>query len=150
MLLCAVIAGVGVLGMMTVTCVDIVLRAFHRPLVGALDLVQILGCMTLAGALPYTTAVKGHVAIEYFFQKLPRPGRILVDTLTRLCGITLFVLLAWRSYTYGLQLQARGVGTATLQIPLYWIPWVISFTCGVVALVIWHNLTHPGRAMMEP
>ena len=58
-----------------------VLVATEPKITGALDLGKGCGALVIAGALPYTTAVKGHVAIEYFFHKLGRRGRIVVDTL---------------------------------------------------------------------
>jgi len=146
----AAVAGLGILAMMLVTCADVVLRMFGSPLVGTFDVIKIAGSITIACALPYTTAVKGHVAIEYFFLKLPRRGRILVDTVVRLAGIGLFGLLAWQSLRYGLALKRSGQVTATLQIPVYWVPWVIAFSCIAVALVILHNLVHPGREMIKP
>ena len=144
------VAGLGIVTMMAVTCLDVVLRVFGRPLTGALDIVKVAGAVTIAGALPYTTAVKGHVAIEYFFQKLSRRGRIVVDTTARLLGMTLFVLLSWESVQYGLSLQRSGQVTATLKLPLFWVPYLVAFSCVVVAAVIFYNLLHPGKAMIKP
>lgn len=146
----SVVAGLGVLVMMGATCLDVILRTFGRPLTGALDVVKVAGAVTIACALPYTTAVKGHVAVEYFFLKLGRRGRAVVDALARLVGMTLFSVLAWRSALYGISLRQSGQVTATLQIPLFWVPHVIAFSCAVTALVILHNLLHPGREMIKP
>lgn len=146
----AAVAGLGILTMMVVTCLDVVLRLFGRSLLGAVDIVMLAGAVTIAGALPYTTAVKGHVAIEYFFHKLSRTGRIIVDTLARLLGIGLFALLSWRSAGYAAQLKASGQVTPTLQLSLFWVPYLIAFSCGIVVLVIFHNLLHPGREMIKP
>lgn len=143
-------AGLGILAMMGVTCVDVVLRVFGSPLTGAYDIVKLSGALTIACALPYTTAVKGHVAIEYFFHKLSWRGRVVVDTLARLLGMALFGVLAWQSVRYGMSLRRSGQVTLTLQVPVYWVPYVIAFSCGVVVLVILHNLLHPGREMIKP
>ena len=74
------ISGTGILVMIAVTCADVLLRLVRYPFVGAYDIVRIAGILTLGAGLPYTTAVKGHVAIEYFFHKLGRRSRIAVDT----------------------------------------------------------------------
>ena len=82
----AYLAGAGLMAMVLVTTADVVLRVFNAPLTGAYDIVKIAAAITVAAALPYTTAIKGHVAIEFFFHKLGRRGRIVVDALMRSAG----------------------------------------------------------------
>jgi TRAP-type C4-dicarboxylate transport system permease small subunit len=148
----ALLAGLGVLAMMAVTCLDVLLRLswINRPFIGAYDLVKIIGALTLAMALPYTTAVQGHVAIEYFHQKLSRFGRIIVGTIVRLMAMALFLFLCCRSIVYGIRLHETGLVSQTLQLPVFWVPYVIGVCCGVVVLVIAYNLAHPGREMLKP
>jgi len=146
----AIASGVAVLAMMTLICADVSARAFGRPVTGSYDIVQMLGLIAIAGALPYTTAVKGHVAVEYFFNKLPRVGRTLIDTLMRLLMIALFALLAQQSVNYAWRLQASGEVSATLQWPVFWMPLVLAFCSGASALVVLHNLFHPGKVMISP
>ena len=146
------VSGAGVLAIMLVTCADVILRLrwVNRPFVGAYDIVKIAGALSLATALPYTTAVKGHVAIEYFFHKLSRRGRVVLDSLIRPLGMALFAFFAWRSVIYGLELHRNHQVSQTLQLPVFWVPFVIGFCCAVVVLVILHNLLHPGREMIKP
>ena len=145
-----IISGIGIFVMIGTICADVVLRRFDSPIVGAYDIVKMAGAITLACALPYTTAVKGHVAIEYFFHKLNRTGRVLVDTIVRLFGIGLFGFFAWRSFIYGLQMRQTGQVSQTLEWPIFWLPWVIGFCCVVVLLVIVYNLLHPDKEMIKP
>ena len=146
------ISGASVLVIMLVTCTDVVLRMkwINHPFVGAYDIVKIAGTLSLATALPYTTAVKGHVAIEYFFHKLSRRGRVVVDSLIRPLGMALFTFFAWRSVIYGFELHRNNQVSDTVQLPVFWVPFVIGFCCAVVVLVILHNLLHPGREMIKP
>lgn len=146
----AVISGLGVISMMLITCVDVIGRFFRKPLTGAVDLVQIAGAVAISCALPYTTAVKGHVAVEFFFQKLGRRGRILVDTLARLVAASLFSVFSWRCVLYGISLRRSGEVSPTLQLPTYPYVFLTAFACAVVVLVIIHNLLHPGKEMIKP
>ncbi len=149
-LLMAGITGAGVMFMALATCTDIILRFAGHPVVGVFDLVRVAGAVSMAAALPYTTAVKGHVAIEYFFQKLGKKGRIAADTFSRVVSISFFAILAWEAVQYGIKLKATGEVTPTLQLPLFWVPWIISLSCAVMALVIFHNLLHPGKGLIKP
>jgi TRAP-type C4-dicarboxylate transport system permease small subunit len=145
------VSGLCVFMMIGIICADVILRRFDHPIKGAYDMVKIAGAVTLASALPYTTAVKGHVAIEYFFHKLNRTGRVVVDSVVRLLGIGLFAFLSWRSFIYGLELRRSGQVAQTLEVlPIFWVPWIIAFCCLVVILVIVYNMIHPGREMIKP
>lgn len=144
------ISGIAILAMILVTCIDVVMRAFGSALTGAYDIVRIAGVIAIACSLPYTTAVKGHVAIEYFFQKLHRRGRIFVDTLCRMLVACLFSVLAWQCVVYGNKLRSTGEVSLTLQLPMFWVAYVIAGACAVTVMVKIHNLLHPGREMIKP
>ncbi len=146
----AVVAGAAVVAMIVVTCIDVIGRRFGRPLRGTYDIVEILGAITIAGGLPYTTACKGHVAIEFFFQRLSRPGRIIVDTFVRMITIPMFSFLTWRFIHYGLEIKASGQGTSTMGWPIFWLPWWMALCSGVMVLVIVYHLMHPGKELMKP
>jgi len=149
-LLSAGIAGASLLTMMAVTCVDVVLRKLGHPLPGAYDLVKMAAAVTIACALPYTTAIKGHVAVEFFYHRLGRRGRIVADTLIRVAIMGLFSLLTWQLLHYGARLKSSGEVSMTLQLPVFWVPYVMAFACAVVVLVTLYHLLHPGKALLEP
>lgn len=144
------LSGGAIFSMMVLVCIDVVLRQFGRPISGSNDIVSLLGAVTLACALPYTTAVKGHVAIEYFFHKLNRRGRLITDTVSRTVVIALFVLLGWQSIAKGNSMRASGQVTPTLELPDYWVLYIISLCSFAVALVVFDHLVHPRREMIKP
>lgn len=146
----AACAGLGVMTMMAVTTADIVLRALGRPLVGAFDIVRMAGGVTVACGLPYTTAVKGHVAVEFLFRRLGRRQRVMVDALARLAVMVLLAVLARRLAAFGFSLYASGQVTGTLQIPVFWLAYVLAASCAVTVLVVLHNLCHPGKETIKP
>ncbi len=146
----AVVAGLASLATMAIICADVVLRALGRSFTGAYDVVRFAGTLAIAGALPYTTAVKGHVAVEYFFHKLHRVGRILVDTLCRVIVAGLFSLFTWQCLAHGHSLRRTGEVSLTLGLPLFWLAYVIALACLLTTLVVLHNLLHPGKEMIKP
>jgi TRAP-type C4-dicarboxylate transport system permease small subunit len=102
------------------------------------------------GTWAYTTAVKGHVAVEYFHHKLGRRGRVVADTLIRLPIMALFSLFTWQFIAYGAKLRSSGEVSMTLQLPVFWVPYVMAFSCALVVLVTWWHLLHPGKALIKP
>ncbi len=145
------VSGMSLLAMTLLVTADVILRkCLNAPIKGSLDLVSLLGAISIAAALPYTTAVKGHVAIEFFFQALPQKGRVIVDTLARIIVLVLFAFLTWRFILYGFKFMADGEVTPTLQIPLFWVPWLFSFSSACVVLVKIYHLMRPGQTMIKP
>ena len=148
--LMAIAGSLAIAGMIVVTVADIAGRQFGIPVTGAYDLVRVLGAISMACALPLTKAVKGHIAIEYFFQKLERRGRAGVDTVMRLLLLVLFGVLTWQFIRLGMLLRDSGERTPTLHLPVFWVPWLAAAaTLVTVGVTLWH-LLHPGRSMMRP
>ena len=146
----AAVGECAVAGIVLVTVADVVGRQVGLPVKGAYDLVRVLGAIAMACALPLTKAVKGHIAIEYFFQKLGPRGRAVTDTLMRLVLLALFGLLAWQFVRQGLDFRKYGEVTATLHMPMFWVPWLVAAACLATAgVTLWH-LLHPGRSMIRP
>ncbi len=146
----AIAAGLAVLVMIGITVADIVLRIFGKGITGAYDVVRICGLISISCGLPYLTAVKGHIAIEFLYQRFSRNGRIALDGLFRIIAAALFGFLAYRFITYGLSLKESGQVMATLRIPVFWMPFVISFNCLLMAIIIIYHLHNPGKEMIEP
>jgi TRAP-type C4-dicarboxylate transport system permease small subunit len=146
----AVAGGLAVVGIILVTMADVVGRQFGHSVKGAYDLVRVLGAVAMGCALPLTKAVKGHIAIEYFFQKMGSRGRRVTDTVMRLVLLALFALLTWQFTLQGLNFLDSGEVTATLHMPMFWVPWLVAAACLATAgVTLWH-LLHPGRSLVRP
>ncbi len=139
----------GLAVMMAIVCGDVVLRLAGHPVKGAYDLVRLAGVVTIVCSLPITTAMKGHVAIEYFFQKLNRTGRVVVDSAMRLTVILGFLLAAYECVGYGVRFLRNGEVTATIELPIFWVPWLMAASFVVTALVVVFHLVYPGREMVR-
>ena len=146
----AAVGGLAVAGIILVTVADVVGRQFGHSVKGAYDLVRVLGAIAMGCALPLTKAVKGHIAIEYFFQKMGRRGRAATDTIMRLVLLALFGLLTWQFTLQGRNFLDSGEVTTTLHMPMFWVPWFVGAACLATAgVTLWH-LLHPGRSMVRP
>ena len=143
------LSGAALAAMILIICGDVVLRTTGYPVKGAYDIVRVAGAVTIACSLPLTTAVKGHVAIEYFFQKLNRAGRIAVDSLMRLIMIAVFVFAAYECVGYGNRFLRNSEVTSTIELPVFWVPWVMAVSFGVTALVVVFHLVRPGQELVK-
>ncbi len=148
-ILLALIAGLAVLVMIGVTVTDVILRIFGTGITGAYDIVRIMGIIAISFSLPYVTAIKGHIAIEFFYHRFSRTGRIILDSSFRTISVLVFLLLAWRNILYGLLLLHSNQVMQTLPIPVFWIPWMISLSCVLMILTILYHLFHPGKELVK-
>ncbi len=148
--LLAGIAGLAVAAMIVITCVDVVGRRLGHPLTGTYDIVEILGAISIIGALPYTTACKGHVAIEFLPHKLSPRGRIVLATFVALVCISIYAFLTWRFVQYGIELKANNQGTVTLRWPVFWLAHWMAVCTAVTILVHLYQMMHPKQELMKP
>ncbi|RPJ36718.1 MAG: TRAP transporter small permease [Planctomycetaceae bacterium] len=148
--LLAAVAAIAIVIMILVTCVDVVGRRIGYPLKGTYDIVELLSAIMIAGALPYTTACKGHVAIEFLLQRLSRRGRLILDIFVRSASILMFGFLTWRFIQYGGELRASGQVTLTLQWPVFWLPYWMAVCTAVMIPVLLYLFMHPEKELMKP
>ncbi len=146
----AFVAGGAIFVMIVTTVIDIILRIFRSGIVGAYDVVRICGVVSITCGLPYITAVKGHIAIEFFYQRFSHRGRVLLDAFFRIIAIALFSFLFYKNIEYGISLHETGELMPTLGIAVFWIPFLISLNSLLVVLTIVYHLLHPGKEMIEP
>jgi len=145
----AFLSGAAVFAMIAVTAADVLLRIFKVGIPGAYDLVRIAGVVAITCSLPYVTAVKGHIAIEFFYQNFSRGGRIFLDTAFRLLILVLFAVLVQRNVLYSFSLYSSGEVMPTLRIPIFWIPLMIGFSFILVWLIVLYHILHPGKEMIK-
>lgn len=145
----AIIAAIAIIAMSLLTICDIVGRLIGHSIYGIYDLVGILGALAIAGALPITKAVKGHVAIEYFYGRCTRRGRLAMDSISRTLMFVFFILMTTQSIRYGFKFLAAGEVSPTLYLPLFWVPWFFAISCALTAYVTIYHLLRPGCFFMH-
>jgi len=142
------VAAIALGAMIVITCLDVLLRVFKIPLTGANDIVRICSAIALAGALPATTAAKGHVTIEYFFHRLNRTGRRIVDVFVHGSLVACFLVALWQCVHAGTLFLASGQSTNTIQIPLFWVFWVMALGFLFSSFASLFHLLYPSNASM--
>ncbi len=146
----AYLAGATVLIMMGITVVDVILRIFGTGITGAYDLVRACGVLSVAFALPYVTATKGHIAIEFFYHKCGRLGRVVLDMIFRISSLVIFGILSWQAVLHGSAMYESGEVFPNLGLPVFWIPYVICLSCLLMMVVFIYHLIHPGKEYIKP
>jgi TRAP-type C4-dicarboxylate transport system permease small subunit len=123
--------------MMAITCIDVVgAKVFLRPVLGAIDIVQLSQIVAISFAAGMTLILGRHIQVEFFFNLLPRPVQAISDSVVHLLGLGLFIVIVWRLFVLGRSFQTTGEYTATAYIPLYPFAYAIALACIPVCLVL--------------
>jgi TRAP-type C4-dicarboxylate transport system permease small subunit len=122
--------------MMGLTCADIVLRLFRRPILGTYEIVGFLGAMVASFAIAQTTIEHGHVAVQVVVQRFSSRVQEVIYLITHLLSLLLFVLLAWECVRYANDLWASGEVSMTLQLPFFPVLYGIALSAVTVCLVL--------------
>jgi TRAP-type C4-dicarboxylate transport system permease small subunit len=131
-----VIAGISLILLMLLTIVDVVLRGFNKPIVGAYELVALAGAVAIGFSMPKTSLLRGHIYVDSLIATFPRVARNVFNIVTRLLVILLFVLIGWNLFKYGGDLHRSGEVSLTLQLPFYPVAYGIGICCFVQCLVM--------------
>lgn len=126
--------------MMFLTCADIILRLFRRPILGTYEIVGFLGAMVAGLAIAQTTIERGHVAVQVVVTRFSPRVQEIIYLITHLLSIFLFALLAWECVGYGNDFRASGEVSLTLRLPFYPVVYGIALSAIVVCLVLFVDI----------
>ncbi len=123
-----IVAGSVLVMIMLLVSADVVLRYLGHPIQGSYDLVCFGAAFVIGFAMPRTTWDRVHITVDILVEKIPRK-RVVLDLITRVMAIALFLLVGWNLIKIGASFYRTGDGTLTLGLPLY----PIAFALGISA-----------------
>jgi TRAP-type C4-dicarboxylate transport system permease small subunit len=145
-----IIAGTALVSMMLLTCADVIMRLFGRPITGTYEIVGFLGTLIVAFAMAYTSMERGHVAVEVVFDLFPQRLQIFVAVLGDLIGAGLFGLIGWQCLVYGNDLRHSGEVSMTIGMPTYPFAYGIGLGCALLSLLLIAESTRSMRRVVKP
>ncbi len=131
------IMGLGCLvGMMLLTCVDVIGRKFGHPVFGSVELVGFMATMAVAFALPYTHQAKAHIGVEVLVQLFPEKTQTIVELCTHLVSLVLFAIVTWQMFLYADTIHKSGTVSMSLELPEHIIIYIVAVCFLIFSLVI--------------
>jgi len=123
-----VIAACCLFGMALMTGADVALRgAFNTPIFGCEEIVSILGVIAVAFSLPYTHFQKSHIGVEILVRRFSKRTRNAIKLVTNSATLALVAIITWRMYLYAQTLGKSGEVSMNLELPEYYVVYVLSF-----------------------
>jgi len=123
-------------GMMVLTCVDVVGRYFGHPVFGSVELVIFMATLATALAMPYTHAVRGHIGVEVFVRLLSDRTQQIIELCTNVASLGLVGIISWQMLLYAETMEASGQVSMNLELPEYAVIYAVAFGFVVFTLVI--------------
>lgn len=143
------ISAAAVVLIMLVIVVDITMRIFRISLPGAYDIVSLLGTLVIAFSLTYTTVMKGHIAVDLVYQKIPEKIHPFIDLFNDAAGFLFFAALSWQSFVYSASLKAAGEVSLTIKIPTYPFVAGIGLSCFLLSIYLFINVIKASRRIIK-
>ena len=113
-----VIAGIALIFMMTLTTCDVILRAFSRPIIGTYEMVALAGGVVIGFSLPITSWLRGQIFVDFFYQTFPKFWQNVLNVITRLMALTLFLFVGWNLMILASDMVRSGRGLPHPAAPL--------------------------------
>ncbi|MDZ7579166.1 MAG: TRAP transporter small permease [Deltaproteobacteria bacterium] len=129
-------------GMMALTCVDVVGRYFGRPVFGSVELVIFMATLTTALALPYTHEVKGHIGVEILVRLLPPRIQTIIELATSGLSLALISLITWRMMDYAWTIRVSGQVSMNLEFPEHLVIYAVGFCFLIFTLLILKDIVN--------
>ncbi len=130
----------GLLLMMFITCADVIgAKIFKLPVPGALDIVMISQLLAAAFAIAASLLLGRHVEVEFFMPLLPEFLQAIIDSFIYFLCLLLFVMICWRMFAYGYDMQTGNEVSPTIRIPLYGFAYGAAVSCIPVCLIYLHR-----------
>ncbi len=123
-------------GMMLLTCVDVIGRKFGYPIFGSVELVGFMATLAVAFALPYTHQVKAHIGVEVLIQTLSQKTQAVIELCTHLVSLALFSIVTWQMFLYADTIHSSGTVSMSLELPEHVIIYVVAVCFLIFSLVI--------------
>jgi TRAP-type C4-dicarboxylate transport system permease small subunit len=136
-------------GMMGLTCVDVVGRYFGHPIFGSVELVIFMATLTTALALPYTHEVKGHIGVELFVRLLSSRTQTVIELVTNVLSVALMGLITWRMAVYAGTIRESGQVSMNLEFPEHLIIYAVSFCFLIFTLLIAKDIVSLSRRLLK-
>lgn len=131
------IAAAAVVGMMALTCLDVLLRLLRHPIPGTYEIVGLLGAIFVSFSLARTSVDHGHIAVDFLVQRFPRRVQHAIEAINNGISAFLFTMVCTQCVIYARDLKASGEVSMTLQMPIHPFVFGIAVGCGMLSIVLY-------------
>lgn len=132
--------GFFLVGMIVLTCANILFRLAGMPIRGTFELMGFFGAVVTAFALGYTQTRRNHISVDILINTFSKNTRKVIDVVNQTICFFFFGVAAWQIAIKATTLMNTGEVTETLRIIYYPFTYGVAFGCAVLSLVLFVDL----------
>jgi len=132
--------GAILVGMIVLTCVNIVARQVYVPVRGTFELMGYSGAIVTAFALGYTQFTNGHIAVDVLVNIYPKIVKRIISIVNYIICCIFFIITGWQVFQKAQTLKEAGELSETLRIIYYPFTYAVAFGCLVLSLALFTDL----------
>ena len=117
---------VGLALMMLLTFSDVVGRAFNHPIVGAVEVTELLMGLIIFLGIGLTTFLRAHIRVDIVITYLSPRVQAIIDTLTMAISSFFAVLICWQLWLKAADTVAEGDVTQIWALPVWPVAYVMA------------------------
>ena len=123
--------------MMALGTVDVIGRyLFNKPILGTLEVFEILLPAIVLLGLGYTQENRGHVTMELLVLQLSPRTKTILDVVTNGCALFISVLILWRGWILTTLYWRMGRTIPTIDVPMFLPQLFVPLGALVLSLVL--------------
>jgi TRAP-type C4-dicarboxylate transport system permease small subunit len=134
------IGSVFLVGMLVLTCANIILRWIWVPIGGTFELMGFFGAIVTASALGYTQIKGGHISVNVLINTFSEKSRKILKIVNAAVCMIFFSIASWQIAKLATRIWYTGEVTETLRIAYH--PFIYGTAIGfaVLSLVFFADL----------
>ena len=142
-----IIGAACLVGMMLLTCVDVVGRTLGHPIFGSVEIVGFMAILSVVMAMPYTHQVQGHIGVEIVVRLFSEKTQTIIEISTGIISLALFAVVTWRMTVYANTMKESGEVSMNLELPEHLVIYVTALCLLTFTLVILRDILNNIRKL---
>jgi TRAP-type C4-dicarboxylate transport system permease small subunit len=127
--------GAFLVGMVGLTCANIVSRVVWVPVRGTFELMGYFGAVVTAAALAYTQLNRGHIAVNVLISRFSPKTQQRLNAFNNAACTVFFTLVTWQMVLKAHSFMTTGEVSETLRVIFYPFTYAVAAGCAVMTLV---------------
>ena len=121
--LSAAIGSLALIVVVIVILIDVVGRAFGKPLYGGQDITTMAAVVVVLAPMALCDRFGGHISVDLFERYFPDAMNRVIDIFVAILGAIIFATLAWATWESSKLSLLLNLSTNLLYIPKAWFQW---------------------------